>query len=112
MTKSLTTGFIGYWVAPWCAIVMTEHFVFRRMRWDTYDPQKAWNEPNLLPPGYAAVVTFIVTIGLIVPCMDQEWYTGPIAAAGTGDIGMLVGLPFATVLYSVLRWLEKQRWGR
>ncbi|KAH8101687.1 permease for cytosine/purines, uracil, thiamine, allantoin-domain-containing protein [Cristinia sonorae] len=106
-------SFIGYWSAPWSSIVLVEHFYIRRTRWSSYEPVTSlWNKPNLLPPGYAAILTFVITIGVIVPCMQQEWWTGPVARAGAGDVGMLVGWFVAAGVYAVARSVEKKRWGR
>ena len=71
----------------------------------------AWDEPSHpnLPRGYAAVFTFVVAVGFIVLCVEQVWWTGPIAAAGTGDVGMLLGFFFSMPVHVVARWVEK-RW--
>lgn len=106
-------GFIGYWLAPFCAVVLTEHVVFRRGRWAAYDVARAWDRaghPNL-PRGYAAVCTFAATVGFIVLCMQKQWWTGPLARTGTGDVGMLLGFVVGVLVYLCARWLEL-RWGR
>lgn len=102
-------GFVGYWNAPFCAIVLAEHFVFRKNRWSSYHVLDAWNKPDHpnLARGYAAVFTFVVAIGFIVVCMDQAWWVGPIARAGTGDIGMLCGFTLSIPLFVCARWLER-----
>ncbi|KAF9813398.1 hypothetical protein IEO21_05632 [Rhodonia placenta] len=102
-------GFIGYWNAPFCAIVLAEHFVFRKNRWSSYHVLDAWNKPDHpnLARGYAAVFTFVAAIGVIVMCMDQAWWVGPIARAGTGDIGMLCGFTLSIPLFVCARWLER-----
>jgi hypothetical protein len=46
-----------------------------------------------------------LSFGLVVPCMSQVWYTGPLAVT-TGDIGFEVALVLAPILYLPLRWLE------
>ena len=40
--------------------------------------------------------------------MAQVYYTGPIAKAGTGDIGILTGAVVGATLYAFLRALEKK----
>lgn len=102
-------GFVGYWNAPFCAIVLAEHFVFRKNRWSSYHVLDAWNKPDHpnLARGYAAVFTFVVAIGFVVMCMDQAWWVGPIARAGTGDIGMLCGFTLSIPLFVCARWLER-----
>jgi len=101
-------SFIGYWAAPFIAIVLTEHFIFRRASWASYDVMADWDQPKRLPSGYSALATFVFTIGIIVLCMDQVWWTGPIAKAGAGDVGCLVGFPVAVVVYCGLRFLERR----
>ena len=43
-----------------------------------------------------------------MPSMSQAWYTGPIARAGTGDIGIFTGFVVSGVLYLVLRTFERR----
>lgn len=38
--------------------------------------------------------------------MSQAWYIGPIAAAGTGDVGVVTGFAVAWILYMGLRAIE------
>lgn len=104
-------GFIGYWISPYIGIVLTEHFVFRRGAWARYEPDEAWDKPRHpnLAKGYAALFTFVTSIGLIVLCISQEWWTGPVARAGTGDIAMIVSFVYAVLMYSAARAVEKRR---
>ena len=44
--------------------------------------------------------------------MSQAWYEGPIAAKGTGDIGVIVGFVLAALVYPVFRAVEKSVSGR
>lgn len=106
------SGFIGYWVGPFIAIVLTEHVVFRRS-WSAYQVEEAWDKPRHpnLASGYAAIWTIVSSIGLIVVCMSQEWWTGPVANAGTGDIAMIVSFAYSVVMYTISRSLEL-RWKR
>ncbi|CCM05632.1 uncharacterized protein FIBRA_07861 [Fibroporia radiculosa] len=103
-------GFIGYWIAPFCAIVLTEHFMYRRNLWTSYHVLEAWDLPSHpnLPRGFAALSTFVITIGFIVLCMEQEWWTGPIARSGTGDVGMLLGFVVGVIVYGCARALERK----
>ncbi|CDO75439.1 hypothetical protein BN946_scf184693.g8 [Trametes cinnabarina] len=93
---------IGYWSTVFAAIVLVDHFVFRKNDWSRYDISQ-WCRPRQLPLGIAATLAFLCACGLIVPCMSQAWYVGPIARSGTGDIGILVGFAIAAMLYSILR---------
>lgn len=103
-------GLIGYWSAAFVGIVVAEHWVFRRGDCEAYE-HGAWNDARLLPPGLAAVAAGVLSFGLIVPCMAQIWYTGPIAVT-TGDIGFEVALVLAPILYVPLRWVERSVFGR
>lgn len=97
---------IGYWSCVFGAIVLTEHFAIRRGDFTSYDLQ-IWDKAACLPPGIAALVAFLCAFAVIIPCMSQVWYTGPIAQSGTGDIGILGGSAVAIVLYIPLRRAEK-----
>lgn len=105
-------GIVGYWSSVFAAVVLAEHFVIRRGSFSSYN-LNAWNVPKKLPPGAAALTSFLCAFGIIIPFMSQAWYTGPIAASkGTGDLGILIGPAVAFVLYLPLRALEKYFYGR
>ncbi|CAE6472838.1 unnamed protein product [Rhizoctonia solani] len=99
-------GLVGYWSATFIAVVAAEHVVFRQRDWTAYDISQ-WNTAGELPPGMAAIGACVCSFGVIVPCMDQVWFTGPIART-TGDIGFEVGLVLSGLLYIPLRTLEKR----
>ncbi|KDR68333.1 hypothetical protein GALMADRAFT_256960 [Galerina marginata CBS 339.88] len=100
---------IGYWSTAFAAIVLIEHFLFRHSSFQAYNILH-WNKSSLLPPGIAATLAFLGSFGIIVPSMQQTWYTGPIAKAGTGDIGVFTGGAVAVIIYAVLRTVERQLW--
>jgi len=100
---------IGYWCTLFAAIVLTEHFVFRESSFSAYNTAH-WDQAKLLPPGIAAILTFLGAFGVIIPSMSHTWYTGPIARAGSGDIGMYTGGVVAVSLYILLRTLERKMW--
>ncbi|KAH0834778.1 cytosine-purine permease [Lanmaoa asiatica] len=95
---------IGYWASAYGAILLVEHFYFRRGDFSTYD-QADWNVAKRLPWGAAAVTAGILSFGLIIPSMNQIWFVGPIGL-NTGDIGFEVAFPLAGLLYVPLRTLE------
>ena len=97
---------IAYWSAAMVAVLLAEHLVFRRGRYATYD-HDAWNCAARLPPGVAALASGALSFGLVIPCMDQTWYVGPIAKR-TGDIGFEVAFVITLVLYLPLRTVEKK----
>ena len=102
---------IGYWSTVFAVIVIAEHLIFRRNNWERYDLSH-WNKPRELPLGLAAIFAFLCAIGIIVPCIDQAFYVGPIANAGTGDIGVIVGFVLAAICYPVYRAIERVFSGR
>lgn len=104
-------GIIGYWSSVFAVIILTEHFVIRRGSFSSYNVG-AWNSPRKLPPGLAALASFLCAFGIIIPSMSQVWYTGPIALKGTGDLGILLGSAVAFLLYFPLRTMEKRLFGR
>ncbi|KAH7305287.1 NCS1 nucleoside transporter [Stachybotrys elegans] len=98
---------IGYWSAAFIGIILVEHFVFRGGNYDLYNPLNV-NTASALPSGLAAMGAAVLAFGLVVPCISQYWFTGPIAAI-TGDIGFEVAFFLSSLLYVPLRWLER-RW--
>ncbi|KAH6989532.1 permease for cytosine/purines, uracil, thiamine, allantoin-domain-containing protein [Ilyonectria sp. MPI-CAGE-AT-0026] len=101
---------IGYWSASFIGIVVVEHLFFRRGNYESYD-HAIWNVASRLPIGAAALASGILCFGLVVPCMAQVWWTGPIAKT-TGDIGFEVAFVLSSLFYIPLRYLEKKYTGR
>lgn len=97
---------IGYWSSAFAAIVLVEHIVFRRNQFSLYSAAD-WNQPTRLPFGGAGIAALLAAFGLIVLGMAQKWYTGPIARAGTGDIGVALGFFGGGILYAAFRSLER-----
>ena len=101
---------IGYWSAAFVGIVAVEHLVFRKGKAAAYDAS-IWNNARELPWGAAAISSGVLCFGLVVPCMAQVWFTGPIAET-TGDIGFEMAFVVAAILYLGLRTVEKRLSGR
>jgi purine-cytosine permease-like protein len=101
---------ISYWSSAFVAVLVTEHLVFRRGRYDTYELD-AWNSSSRLPWGAAALAASALSFSLIIPSMSQVWFTGPIAKS-TGDIGFELAFAVTAVLYVPLRAVEKRLSGR
>ncbi|TGJ80566.1 hypothetical protein E0Z10_g8202 [Xylaria hypoxylon] len=97
---------IAYWCAAFIAVLITEHIVFRKRQYDTYD-HSAWNSASKLPWGAAALTASVLSFALVVPSVAQAWFTGPIAKI-TGDIGFELAFATTTILYLPLRALEKK----
>ncbi|KAI1378694.1 purine-cytosine permease [Hypoxylon crocopeplum] len=101
---------IGYWLAIYEGVSLTEHFVFRRASFSRYAPED-YRDPDRLPPGFAAVAAFLIGVVGAVLGMSQVWFTGPVGklAGGEfgGDIGFELAFGFTAVSYLGLRALEK-----
>ena len=96
---------MAYWLAPWSIILIIEHFVFRRGRYNVDD----WNNPRRLPIGWAALVSMAFGIVGVLLGADQIYYVGPIAklVGPYGmDVGFELGLVFAGIAYLILRRIE------
>lgn len=97
---------IAYWLAPWGIILILEHFVFRRGRYNIDD----WNTPSRLPAGWAAIISTLIGFGGILLGAAQVYYVGPLAHLLGGqygmDIGFELGLIFAGLAYLLLRRME------
>lgn len=104
-TLSNFTAILGYWASLFVAVVLMEHLVIRRRRFERYDAL-AWNDWRKLPPGMAALTSAILSLGLIIPSMDQVWFSGPIARS-SGDLGFELGFVICALLYIPLRLLER-----
>ncbi|KAJ5223243.1 hypothetical protein N7468_007785 [Penicillium chermesinum] len=101
--------FIGYWLAIYEGVAITEHFVFRR-GFSGYQPEDYDSQENL-PLGIAALLAFCCGVAGMVVGMSQSWYVGPIAKyVGTlpagGDVGFELGFAFAACSYLPLRSME------
>ncbi|KAK7534520.1 purine-cytosine permease [Phyllosticta citricarpa] len=108
-------NFIGYWLAIYEGIAVSDHFVFKRGI-GGYNPED-YDKPGKLPPGIAAILAFCFGVAGMVTGMSQTWWIGPIARhAGLpsigGDVGFELGFAFAAVSYVPLRIIEQKMFGR
>ena len=108
-------NFIGYWLAIYTGIGLTEHFYFRRGI-SGYKPAQ-YDRPRELPVGIAAIAAFCVGIVGVVMGMSQVWFIGPIGKLiGNpeygADIGFELGFSFAAVSYFAFKPLELRVFGR
>jgi purine-cytosine permease-like protein len=95
---------IGYWCASYFAILMLEFMYFRNSDPSSYD-SSIWDSPRNLPPGIAAPATALIPWALVVPSMDETWYTGLIAKV-IGDLRNEFAGILSILLYIPLRTLE------
>ncbi|KAI1392778.1 purine-cytosine permease [Hypoxylon trugodes] len=97
---------IGYWLAIYEGVSLTEHFVFRRGDLARYSPED-YADAKLLPPGYAAIAAFFMGVLGAILGMSQPWFTGPIGGLCGADIGFELAFGFAAVSYVGMRSVEK-----
>lgn len=93
----------------WVAAVLVEHLYFRKGNFALYDIE-SWDVPSQLPLGAAALGASFLGFALVIPSMNQVWYTGPIARKA-GDIGFEVVIAVTALSYIPLRHLEIRRRG-
>ncbi|KAF7195644.1 Purine-cytosine permease fcyB [Pseudocercospora fuligena] len=104
---------VGYWSVAFFAILFLEDQVVRKKTGYDLD---AWNQPEKLPWGMAAILALLA--GYLaggLPGMAQTWYVGPIAAKFGpygGDVGMWLCVTIAALVYLPLRLLERHLIGR
>jgi NCS1 family nucleobase:cation symporter-1 len=94
--------FIGYWIAPFCAIVMIDWLDHG----DKYDPSfvRAAMAFRRLRAGWPALTAFALAFAAMVPFMNTSIIEGAGAKALDGaDIAFYVGFTVAGLLYYVLR---------
>lgn len=95
---------IGYWAGFFDAVLIEEAIVFRRLDWESYD-HSIWNVGRKLPSGVAALVASVLSLGLVIPGINEVWFVGPFAKT-TGDIGFELAFFGTALFYLPLRWLE------
>ncbi|KAJ9145430.1 Purine-cytosine permease fcy22 [Pleurostoma richardsiae] len=95
---------IGYYGGSFVSVVFIEWFYFRKADPDSFDPE-IWNDAKRLPTGIPALASVLLPWALIVPSMDQTWYTGPIAK-NAGDLGFWFAIILAALFYPPFRALE------
>jgi nucleobase:cation symporter-1, NCS1 family len=94
--------FIGYWIAPFCAIVMIDWHDHK----DRYEPSllRAALSFRDLRAGWPALAAFALAFAAMVPFMNTSVIEGPVAAALHGaDVAFYVGFIVAGLLYYWLR---------
>jgi len=94
----------GYWASAYVSAILIEHLYFRSGRFQNYD-RESWNNPERLPWGLGGLGAGVLAFGIVIPCISQVWFTGPVATR-TGDLGFEVALVVTAILFVPLRWLE------
>lgn len=104
---------LGYWTISFTVILLLEDQLFRRHVGYNLN---AWNQPDKLPIGAAAVLALLS--GYLaggVPGMSQTWFVGPLAAKFSGfpgDLGIFLSGVITLVVYLPARSYERKRFGR
>ena len=99
--------FIGYWIAPFCAIVMLDW----RDGMDRYTPSFLRNGLAFrnLSTGWQALVAFVLGFAAMVPFMNTSIFVGPAAKALDGaDLAFYVGFVVTGALYIALRKITRR----
>ena len=95
----------AYWIAPFLGIVLVDWhdrqgFVTFRGLCDLMDPKN-------LNTGWTALVSFVVSFGVMVPFMNTGLFVGPVATRLDGaDLSFYVGFAVALCLYRAIRRFE------
>lgn len=114
---SVMTSFmdsIGYYLAIYIAIALSEHFIYRKGSFKNYKIEY-WNDKNNLPVGIAGTTALIAGAFGVAIGMSQTYWSGEIArliGKHGGDIGFELGAGFALVTFNTIRPLEKRYFKR
>ena len=97
-TAQLYTNFLlllSYWASPWAAVVFVD---WLQRRGTATDPDAFESGPQLRLGIYA----WIAGLAVSLPFWNQQWYTGPFAAAFPqfGDLSYYVGFAVAAIVMS------------
>lgn len=105
---------IGYWLAIYESVAIAEHVIFRK-GFQGYIPAH-YDQPDRLPPSFAALGAFCFGVFGAVMGMAQVWFTGPVGKAVGGlfggDIGFQLAFAFSSVSYLPMRYFEKSYFRR
>ncbi|KAL2292046.1 hypothetical protein FJTKL_10717 [Diaporthe vaccinii] len=108
---------LGYWNTSFFVILAAEHYLYRgglRHGFKGYDLD-AWNNPGLLPLGWAGGLAFAAGIAGAVVGMSETFYVGVLAARigdNSGDIGNQLSFLFTLAVYVPARWAERKFTGK
>ncbi|KAK6461139.1 purine-cytosine permease [Scheffersomyces coipomensis] len=105
---------IGYYLAIYQSISLSEHFIYNRGNFAAYDYEN-FHKKEVYPIGYAGVFGFCCGAAGVVVGMNQVWYAGVLAKKigdYGGDIGFELAFAFSFVGFNLVRPLEKKYVGR
>lgn len=108
---------VAYWLGPWAIILVVEHFVIRKGRYNVED----WNNARRLPIGWAAIVSMVIGLFGVFLGFAQVVTINGVTSPVTGLIGGLVNKPYgmdvgfelgvvlSLIAYLILRPIELRR---
>ncbi|CCH60258.1 hypothetical protein TBLA_0C04620 [Henningerozyma blattae CBS 6284] len=105
---------IGYYLSIYVAMSLSEHFIYRKGRFESYVVED-WNNPKKLPIGYAGTAGLIVGAFGVALGMVQGYWKGEIGrliGENGGDIGFELGLSWSFIIYNIIRPFELKYCGR
>ncbi|KAI0463207.1 hypothetical protein LJB42_003227 [Komagataella kurtzmanii] len=107
---------IGYNLAIYDTVCLSEHFIWKRGFSSKYDVMlEQWHDKTAAPPGYAGLIGFGCGAAGVVLGMNQVWYSG---AIGTligdfgGDVGFELAAGFSFLGFNTARYFELKYCGR
>ncbi|MDR3709886.1 MAG: cytosine permease [Capsulimonadaceae bacterium] len=100
---------VAYWLGPWSVILILEHFVYRKGKYNAED----WDTRTALPAGWAAMTALALGLVGVYLGAAQTNFVGPLAKMINPpfgmDIGFELGMVIAGVAYLMLRPIEIRR---
>ncbi len=100
---------IAYWLGAWNAIVLIEHFAFRKGNYPVQD----YETSSKLPVGIAALSAMIIGLAIAALGVSQQLFEGPLAKQLSGaDIGFPLAIVAAAIVYYPLRRWELSKYKR
>lgn len=84
-SRSCLQAIIGQWLAIFSAVVLEEHFIFRKGSFPSYNAEFTWNDPKAIPVGFGALGAFCAGAVGAWAGMSQVWYIGPLGKLVGGD---------------------------
>ncbi|KZS93398.1 hypothetical protein SISNIDRAFT_485652 [Sistotremastrum niveocremeum HHB9708] len=103
---------LSYWLVIYSIILLEEHFIFRKGRFDMYNVDD-YGDPKRLPLGLAALGALCCGIAGAVLGMATLWYVGVLGRkigdpVFGGDIGFELSLAFSGITYPIFRYFERK----
>ncbi len=83
---------IAYWLGPWAIILIEEHFIFRRGKYNADD----WNTPEKLPIGWAALVSMGLGLWVSISALPRSCLSAPSPICSTLRMAWILALSLAS----------------